>query len=44
MRELFGAVERECRDWDARAGGHALADLIESWDAPSLRILRGDLA
>jgi hypothetical protein len=44
MCELFGAVERECRDWDSRAGGHALADLIESWDGPSLRILRGDLA
>ena len=40
LRAAYLVVERECRAWDERHGGHDLHELIESW-GDELGLLRG---
>jgi predicted nucleotidyltransferase len=40
VRAAYLVVERECRTWDERHGGHDLHELIESW-GDELALLRG---
>jgi predicted nucleotidyltransferase len=40
VRAAYLVVERECRAWDERHGGHDLHELIESW-GDELALLRG---